>query len=138
MTSESNIAPIKAAPVQNLDHKTIMEHLSDIPQVRGYRVLLIPVHHEQKTSGGIVLPDDVVAKQRNHAQVFRVVGLGSDAYKDTDRFPTGPFCEMGDYVLLGRYAGTKITTTYCDDLRAVNDDEIIAVVTDLNRSMDLV
>lgn len=138
MTSESNIAPIKAAPVQDLDHSNVMEHLEVLPQVKGYRLLLIPVNQEHKTSGGIVLPEDVAARQRNHAQVFRVVGMGSDAYKDAERFPTGAFCEMGDYVLLGRYAGTKITTTYCDDLRAVNDDEIVAVVKDITLTMDLV
>lgn len=122
----------------SFDHDTIMDHLSELPQVRGYRILLIPVSHEQKTEGGIILPDDVRDKQMNHAQVFRVVGVGSAAYKDEKRFPDGPYCELGDYVLLGRYAGTRITTKYCEDLRVVFDDEIMAVVPDYKRVLSLV
>lgn len=138
MTTDTLTAPEKAAPIPELDHKNVFEHLDVLPQVRGYRVLLIPVEHEQKTAGGIILPDPVLDKQRNHAQVFRVVGMGASAYQDPDRFPSGPYCELGDFVLLGRYAGTRITTTYCEDLRVVNDDEIIAVVPNADNLLELV
>mgnify|MGYP000406161430 CR=1 FL=1 len=138
MTSETATAPEKAAPIPQLDHKNVMDHLDVLPQVRGYRILLIPVSTEKHTAGGIILPDAVTEKQRNHAQVFRVVGVGSNAYKDPDRFPSGPYCELGDFVLLGRYAGTGITTSYCEDLRVVTDDEIIAVVPNVNTTVTLV
>lgn len=127
-----------ARTVTRVTHENILEHLSELPQVRGYRVLLIPVAHGEVTRGGIALPEDYVDKQRNHAQVFRVAGMGSQAYKDPDRFPDGPYCELGDYVFLGRYAGTRITTYYCDDLRVVNDDEVMAVVPDVDATIDLV
>lgn len=138
MTSELATAPAKAAPIPHLDHKNVMDYLADLPQVRGYRVLLIPVSLEQKTAAGIIIPDQSLDQQRNHAQVFRVVGMGSNAYKDPDRFPSGPYCELGDFVLLGRYAGTRITTNYCEDLRVVNDDEIIAVVPSTENLVKLV
>lgn len=138
MTSKTAIAPEKAAPIPELDHTNVMDHLDVLPQVRGYRILLIPVSTEKQTAGGIILPDAVAEKQRNHAQVFRVVGMGSNAYKDPDRFPSGPYCELGDFVLLGRYAGTGVTTSYCEDLRVVNDDEIIAVVPNVNTTLNLV
>ena len=123
---------------QKFDHKEIMEHLKEIPQVRGYRILLIPVDYEEKTAGGIIIPDDVREKQKNHALVFRVVAMGAEAYKDRDRFPSGPYCEPGDYVLIARYAGTRISTLYCEDLRVVNDDEIMAVVPEYQTTMNLV
>jgi len=138
MTSEATNAPSVVAPIPELDHKNVMNYLSDLPQVRGYRILLIPVNLDKKTAGGIILPDPVLDKQRNHAQVFRVVGMGSNAYKDPDRFPSGPYCELGDFVLLGRYAGTRITTNYCEDLRVVNDDEVIAVVPNAEAMLNLV
>lgn len=136
-----NAAPANAEfaqTVTKLTHENILDHLEEIPQVRGYRVLLIPVGHGDTTRGGIALPEEYVEKQRNHAQVFRVVGMGSQAYKDPDRFPDGPYCELGDYVFLGRYAGTRITTYYCDELRVVNDDEIMALVPDVESTIDLV
>lgn len=128
----------KEPEVKKYDHETIMDHLAEIPQVQGYRVLVIPVGHKEMTKGGILLPDEVREKQMNHAQIFRVVGVGPAAYKDEARFPDGPYCGIGDYVFIGRYAGTRITTMYCDDLRVLNDDEIMACVPDVDSTLDIV
>lgn len=124
--------------IEKYDHDTIMDHLEEIPQVQGFRVLVIPVGHKEMTKGGILLPDEVRNKQMNHAQIFRVVGMGPAAYKDETRFPDGPYCGVGDYVFIGRYAGTRITTMYCDDLRVLNDDEIMARVPDVDNTLDFV
>ena len=132
-TSSSESAP----KVKKLDHDNIMEHLGEIPQVRGYRVMLIPVGIKDMHNG-IALPRETIERQQNHAQIFRVVGMGSMAYNDESRFPDGPFCEIGDYVLIGRYAGTKVTTYYCDDLRIVNDDEVMAIIPDVESTLDVV
>lgn len=132
-------APASKEPQdEKYDHDTIMDHLAEIPQVQGFRVLVIPVGHKEMTKGGIYLPDEVRNKQMNHAQIFRVVGVGPAAYKDESRFPDGPYCEVGDYVFIGRYAGTRITTMYCDDLRVLNDDEIMARVPDVENTLDIV
>lgn len=132
-------APAPREPqIEKYDHDSIMGHLEEIPQVQGFRVLLIPVGHKEMTKGGIFLPDEVREKQLNHAQTFRVVGIGPAAYKDKTRFPDGPYCGMGDYVFIGRYAGTRITTMYCDDLRVLNDDEIMARIPDVDSTLDFV
>lgn len=123
--------------VRKLTHETIMDHRDKVPTVRGYRLMLIPVSHEEKTKSGIIIPDDIREKQRNHALIFRVVGMGPEAYTDKERFPTGPYCSLGDYVLIARYAGTRIATQYCDDLRVINDDEVMAVVPDLGDALVL-
>jgi len=128
----------KESLVTKYDHDSIMEHREEVPQVQGFRVLLIPVGHKEMTKGGILLPDEVRNKQMNHAQIFRVVGMGPAAYKDEARFPDGPYCEIGDYVFIGRYAGTRITTMYCDDLRVLNDDEIMARVPDVDSTLDII
>lgn len=120
------------------DFESIMEHLEDIPQVCGYRLMLIPVSLGDVTKGGIALPDSFKDSQMLHAQVFRVVGMGPEAYQDETRFPSGPYCQLGDFVMIGRYAGTKVTTMYVDELRIVNDDEIQAKVPDLDNTLDIV
>jgi co-chaperonin GroES (HSP10) len=133
-----NAAAPRESLVTKYDHESIMDHLEEVPQVLGFRVLLIPVSHKEMTKGGILLPDEVRNKQMNHAQIFRVVGMGPSAYKDEARFPDGPYCEIGDYVFIGRYAGTRITTMYCDDLRVLNDDEIMARVPDVDSTLDII
>lgn len=127
-----------AGKPETWDFEEVMNHLPELPQVHGYRVMLIPVVFPEITAGGIVLPNEVRNRQLNHAQVFRVVGMGPQAYKDPGRFPDGPFCEIGDYVLIGRYAGTKVTTCYCEDLRIVNDDEVMATIPDPDKAMSMV
>jgi co-chaperonin GroES (HSP10) len=124
--------------VKKIDYESVMDHLDEIPQVLGYRVLLIPVQLGEFTKGGIALPDEVRNSNLLHAQIFRVAGMGSLAYRDNERFPTGPWCSVGDYVYIGRYAGTKISTQYCDELRIVNDDEIQAIVPDVDDTLDVV
>jgi co-chaperonin GroES (HSP10) len=122
---------------KKLTHETIMDHLDTIPQVQGYRVMVIPVTHQEKTKSGIILPEEVRDNQRNHALIFRVVSCGPEAYGDKQRFPSGPYCVPGDYVLIARYVGTRIATQYCEDLRVLNDDEIMAVVPDLGSALVL-
>ena len=146
-----NKQPVRTAPVnapkpapeprepkvKKLDDESIMDHLQEIPQVQGYRIMLIPV--QPRTKNGIIeLPDEVINKQLNHAQIFRVVGMGPDAYKDEERFPHGAFCQVGDYVYIGRYAGSIITSAYCQELRIINDDEVMAVIPDVEDTLTIV
>lgn len=120
-----------------LNHLNYKEFEDRMPRVAGFRILLIPVQHEEVTEGGIVLPKKVLDDQLNHAQIFRVIGMGNLAYQDEQRFPEGPYCVLGDYVYIGRYVGTRISTQYCEDLRLVADDEIMAVEPDVASALDL-
>jgi len=112
---------------EGITHATALEHPELLPGVCGYRLLLMAVAQEETTKGGIILPTAVQNKEQKHVQVFRVVGVGAEAYQDSAKF-TSPWCELGDYVLIGRYAGSIANTTFCDELRVVNDDEILATV----------
>ena len=55
--------------------------------------------------------------------------VGPEAYKDKQKFPSGPWCKEGDWALLTRYAGSRIRIED-GELRIINDDEIIATVND--------
>ena len=50
-------------------------------------------------------------------------------HKDETRFPDGPWCKEGNWVLITRYAGSRIKIDG-GELRIVNDDEILAVIDD--------
>jgi co-chaperonin GroES (HSP10) len=56
-----------------------------------------------------------------------VVALGDLCYKDKSKFPEGPWCKQGQFVIYGRYAGSRFKTKYGEH-RILNDDEIIATI----------
>ena len=101
--------------------------LNQLPIPTGYRILILPFSRKQKTKGGIYLADSTLEKERIGTNVGYVVSLGSDAYKDENKFPAGAWCKEKDWVIFGRYAGARIKIEG-GDLRLLNDDDILAVV----------
>tara|TARA_R100001377_G_scaffold73722_1_gene49806 strand:- start:875 stop:1336 length:462 start_codon:yes stop_codon:yes gene_type:complete len=100
---------------------------SKLPKPTGYRILILPFSPKQKTKGGIYLADSVLEKERIGTNVGFVVSLGPDAYRDGNKFPEGPWCQPRDWVIFGRYAGARLKIEG-GELRLLNDDEILAVV----------
>jgi len=101
--------------------------LNQLPIPTGYRILILPFSRKQKTKGGIYLADSTLEKERIGTNVGYVVSLGPDAYKDENKFPAGAWCKEKDWVIFGRYAGARIKIEG-GDLRLLNDDDILAVV----------
>ena len=70
---------------------------------------------------------------KHQEQILTVVGLvldmGEQAYKDPDRYPTGPWCKVGDYVMFRANSGTRFRA-HGVEYRLLNDDSIDAVVAD--------
>ena len=58
-----------------------------------------------------------------------VVKMGPDCYKDPERFPSGPWCSEGDFVLVRPNAGTRLLI-HDREFRIINDDSVEAVVED--------
>jgi chaperonin GroES len=102
---------------------------SKLPKPTGYRILILPFSPKQKTKGGIYLHDSVLEKERIGTNVGFVVALGPDAYRDGNKFPEGAWCQERDWVIFGRYAGARLKIEG-GELRLLNDDEILAVVSD--------
>ena len=124
----SNIAKAeKAEPVitpENLD-----SHASSLPRPTGYRILILPFTQSSVTKGGIHLAKQTVDKERLSTVVGYVVSTGPDAYSDLNKFPEGPWCKEGDWVIFGRYAGARFLIEG-GDMRLLNDDEILACIDD--------
>lgn len=98
----------------------------------GHRVLVEPDSIDNKTKGGIILPDEV-RKQEAGAQVIgTVLDIGDTCWADS---PTGePWCKVGDRVVFAKYAGMKIWNPiegkYRDDIILLNDLDITALITE--------
>ena len=79
-----------------------------LPELPGFHVLVRPVSIKTKTKGGIILPDSTKDDMAYLTTVGRVIALGDMAYKDQEKFPFGPWCEVGDYICYGKHTGTKL------------------------------
>ncbi len=109
------------------DPKGIKEYLGIIPNPVGYRMLVRPWSGKKKTKGGIILSDDTHDKIQMTTVVGLVVKLGDLCYKDKEKFPTGAWCKEGEFVIYGRYSGSRFQTKYGEH-RILNDDEIIGKI----------
>ena len=95
----------------------------------GHRVLVRPDNIETKTEGGIFLTEKTVERQQIATVLGYVLKTGDLAYQDENKFPNGPWCKAGDWVLFGRYAGSRFEIDG-GEVKILNDDEIIAKVSE--------
>jgi chaperonin GroES len=112
--------------------------LTDIPQPCGWRVLVAMEPVEQRSAGGILLPDSHLDQKQAIATVGYVIAIGPRAYRRED---TGnvPWAVQGDRVLVAKYAGQRHDIKIVHqsfELRIINDDEIQAVFPDTRGALD--
>ncbi len=115
-----------------LDPGLIETDLVDrLPQPSGWRLLVMPFQGVAKTSGGLHIPDEIRDREAVATVVAYVLKLGPLAYKDADKFgpDSAPWCEEGQWVCIGRYAGSRFKIEG-GEVRIINDDEVIATILD--------
>ena len=105
------------------------KEIEKVPTPVGWRMVLFPLKLDSKTKSGLYLTDDTVEQSQVSTNICKVLKVGPEAYKDKEKFPSGPWCKEGDWVLITRYAGSRIRIDG-GELRIINDDEILAVVDD--------
>jgi chaperonin GroES len=103
--------------------------IDKLPQPSGYKLLVAIPKIEDKTAGGVILPDAHKDAEHTASIIGLVLKVGPDAYQDLNKFPNGPWCKEEDYVIFRSYSGTrfKIEGT---EFRLINDDSVEAVVED--------
>ena len=103
--------------------------LDRMPNPTGWRILILPYQGKAKTAGGIYIPSEVQEKSNISTQVGYVLKVGPLAYKDTEKFPSGPWCKEKQWVMFARYAGSRFQIDG-GEVRILNDDEILAKILD--------
>ena len=98
-----------------------------MPSPTGWRLLILPYRGKGRTEGGLYLPDKGVEDNQISTQVGFVLKMGPMAYKDPEKFPSGPWCAEKDWVMLARYAGSRFKIDG-GEVRILNDDEILAKI----------
>lgn len=102
---------------------------TQLPQPKGWKILCAVPEVEDKFENGLFKPDSTVRTEEHSTVVLFVVKLGDMAYADASKFPTGPWCKEGDFVLTRAYSGTRLKI-HGREFRLLNDDMIEAVVED--------
>ena len=132
--ADGNIVSLQEAYV-NLEDKILdptkidLSMLERMPTPTGWRLLILPYRGKGKTEGGILLPDAVIDRESLATVCGFVLKSGPLAYEDKEKFPSGAWCQEKDWVIFGRYAGSRFKIDG-GEVRILNDDEIIAVIQD--------
>ena len=103
--------------------------VTQLPEVKGYRILCAVPQVDNTYESGILKSDKTKYIEEHSTVVLFVIKLGDMAYKDEVRFPTGPWCKEGDFVITRAYSGTRIKI-HGKEFRIINDDTVEAIVDD--------
>ena len=106
--------------------KNITNEMEKLPLPVGWRILVLPFEASKKSKGGIIYSDDAVDRASIASTCGNVLAMGSQTY-DKEKFPEGPWCKKGDWVVFARYAGSRIKIQG-GEVRLLNDDEILATI----------
>ena len=110
-----------------LNPETIQK--SQLPVPSGWRLLVLPFSPREKTKGGILIAQESLDKLRIATNCGYVLEMGPLAYHDKEKFPTGPWCKKGDWVIFARYAGSRLPIEG-GEVRILNDDEVLGTIKD--------
>ena len=105
--------------------KSLLERM---PQPTGWRMLVLPYAGKAKTEGGIVLTKQTTDREALATVVAYVVKKGPLCYNDKSRYGDTPWCEEKQWVLIGRYSGSRFKLEDGAEVRIINDDEVIATI----------
>jgi len=105
------------------------EKAKALPEPSGYRLLVAIPEIDEKYDSGIVKADSTMHYEEVLSTVFFVVKMGPDCYKDPSRFPTGPWCKVGDFILARPNSGTRLKI-HGREFRIINDDSVEGIVQD--------
>ena len=102
---------------------------SQLPAPSGWRLLVLPFSPREKTKGGILIAQESLDKLRIATNCGYVLEMGPLAYHDREKFPTGPWCKKGDWVIFARYSGSRLPIEG-GEVRILNDDEVLGTIKD--------
>ena len=109
--------------------KTEDKVVTQLPEPKGYKLLIGIPEVSEKPEGGVFMPDGLRIAEETASIVGFVIKMGPDAYSDKDRFPNGPYCQEQDFVIFRSYSGTRFKI-HGKEFRLINDDTVEAVVDD--------
>jgi co-chaperonin GroES (HSP10) len=110
-----------------LNPENIKAVVDELPTPSGWRILVLPFTPKEKTSGGLIIAQESLDRLRIATNCGYVLKIGPLAYFDKEKYPTGPWCKKGDWVIFARYAGSRLPIEG-GEVRLLNDDEVLGTI----------
>jgi len=109
--------------------ETAEEKAKQIPDPQTFHILTVLPEIDEEYESGLLKAGTTMHYEEVLSPVLFVIKLGPDAYKDAARFPNGPSCKTGDFVIVRPNTGTRIKI-HGKEFRLIKDDQVEAVVQD--------
>ena len=123
---------VSAVDLSGILNKNNEEKAKQLPDPSGFMLLtVVPEAMEQyaESEAGLIKSSQEIWKEEILTPVLFVVKMGPEAYTDKTRFPSGPRCKLGDFVIVRPNSGTRLKI-HGREFRLINDDNVEAVVQD--------
>ena len=112
-----------------IEQKKDEDKARQLPDPSGYHILCAVPEKEKVHESGIVKAEMTVRNEEILTTVLYVISLGPDCYTDKVKFPSGPWCKEGDFVLIRPHAGSRLII-HGKEFRIINDDTVEGTVDD--------
>ena len=123
------VPDVKAITPEQAQEQTNQEKARQLPEPKGWRILCALVEVDDTYESGLIKADVAKRVEELTSPVLFVLKVGPLCYQDPERFPDGPWCKEGDFVITRPYTGTRIKI-HGREFRIINDDQVEAVVED--------
>jgi hypothetical protein len=120
---------VQAVDLSGLLNKPVEDKARQIPDPKTYHLLCMLPEAKEEYEGGLLKASQTMQYEELLSPVLFVAKMGPDAFKDEKRFPSGPSCEVGDFVIVRPNSGTRMKI-HGTEWRIINDDSVEAVVQD--------
>ena len=127
--SEKEMAEVDLTKIGVSEETPEEDRAKQLPVPTGYHILIGLPEISETTDGGIIKAQSTISIEETASVVGFVISMGPDCYQDKKRFPNGPWCKEGDFVIMRAYSGTRISI-HGKEFRLINDDTVEAVVDD--------
>ena len=120
---------VEAVDLSGLLNKTVEDKATQIPEPATYHLLCMLPEAKEEYEGGLLKASQTMQYEELLSSVLFVAKVGPDAFKDEKRFPSGPSCKVGDFIIVRPNTGTRMKI-HGTEWRIINDDSVEAVVLD--------
>lgn len=120
---------VQAVDLSGILNTSAEEKAKQVPDPATFYLLCVLPEVDEEYESGLAKAGQTMHYEEILSPVLFVVKMGPDAFKDTKRFPSGPSCKTGDFVLVRPNTGTRIKI-HGKEFRLINDDSVEAVVQD--------
>jgi len=126
MTTNFDVAAVDLSGVLSA---TAEEKAKQIPDPATYHLLCMLPEAKEEYEGGLIKASQTMHFEELLSPVLFVAKMGPDAFKDEKRFPSGPSCKVGDFIIVRPNTGTRMKI-HGTEWRLLNDDAVEAVIQD--------